>query len=54
MLLRVELLSYLLYGQGLLNVGKPIADVEGVDLMVKKGCFHPLLYSSEKSLQSPW
>ncbi|MEK7619470.1 MAG: hypothetical protein AAB416_04545 [Patescibacteria group bacterium] len=33
----------LLYGQGLLNVYKPIADVEGVDLIVvKKGCFHPL------------
>lgn len=33
----------LLYGQGLLNVYKPIADIEGIDLIVvKKGVFQPV------------
>lgn len=33
----------LLYGQGQLNVYKPIADIEGVDLIVvKKGVFQPI------------
>jgi len=33
----------LLYGQGLLNVYKPIADIEGIDLVVlKKGVFQPI------------
>lgn len=33
----------MLYGQGLLNVYKPIADIEGIDLIVvKKGIFQPL------------
>jgi hypothetical protein len=33
----------LLYGQGLLNVYKPIADIEGIDLVVvKKGIFQPI------------
>lgn len=33
----------LLYGQGLLNVYKPISDIEGIDLIiVKKGVFQPI------------
>lgn len=33
----------LLYGQGLLSVYRPLADVEGIDLVVvKRGYFHPL------------
>jgi hypothetical protein len=33
----------LLYGQGLLNVYKPISDIEGIDLVViKKGVFQPV------------
>lgn len=33
----------LLYGQGLLNVYKPISDIEGIDLIVvKKGIFQPI------------
>ena len=33
----------LLYGQGLLNVYKPIADIEGIDLIiVKRGIFQPI------------
>lgn len=33
----------LLYGQGLLNVYKPLADIEGIDLIVvKKGVFQPI------------
>ncbi|OGN00684.1 MAG: hypothetical protein A3B91_05030 [Candidatus Yanofskybacteria bacterium RIFCSPHIGHO2_02_FULL_41_29] len=33
----------LLYGQGLLNVYKPISDIEGIDLIVvKKGIFQPV------------
>lgn len=33
----------LLYGQGLLNVYKPIVDIEGIDLVVlKRGVFQPL------------
>ena len=33
----------LLYGQGLLNVYRPIADIEGIDLIVvKKGVFQPI------------
>lgn len=33
----------LLYGQGMLNVYKPIADIEGIDLIIlKKGVFQPV------------
>jgi len=33
----------LLYGQGLLNVYKPISDIEGIDLVIiKKGIFQPI------------
>jgi hypothetical protein len=33
----------LLYGQGLLNVYKPISDIEGIDLIVvKRGIFQPI------------